>query len=94
MRTLSLTWQCLTAGKATDVSQRPDREIVTRVTGPDAGYAATPVFIVQAALLLLAKPQLGPAGVHTPAALLGAEEYVERLQRCGITFEELSSNAI
>lgn len=83
------------AGIPTEVGELPDREIVTRVSGPEPGYKATPIFIVQAALLLLEQhAQLGAAGVHTPAALLGAQGYVERLQKSGIKFEQLSSKQL
>ena len=78
-----------------DPAQLPDWEIVTRVIGPEPGYRATPICLVQAALLLLEQQApLGAPGVHTPAALLGAHAYVERLASAGITFEELSSKLL
>lgn len=65
------------------------------MSGPEPGYKATPIFIVQAALLLLDPlSKLDKPGVYTPGALLGADLYVKRLQAAGIKFEELSSKAI
>lgn len=84
------------SGTPTTPEQAPDWEIVTRVSGPEPGYKATPIFIVQAALLLLdplSKLKNTP-GVYTPGALLGADLYVKRLKAAGIKFEELSSKAI
>ena len=54
------------SGSAVQRPQLPDREVVLRITGPDPGYAATAVFLVQAGLtVLLERSKLPPPGVHT-----------------------------
>lgn len=75
--------------------EEPDVEVITRISGPEPGYIACSIFIVQAALTLLEEREKLPApGVHTPASLLGRTSYISRLQRRGITFEQVDSAAV
>jgi short subunit dehydrogenase-like uncharacterized protein len=65
--------------------QAPDVEVVTRVSGPEPGYIACSIFIVQAAITVLdERATLGIAGVYTPALLLQNTHYVDRLTSKGI----------
>lgn len=34
-------------------SQQPEKELVVQVTGPEPGYVATPIFMVQSAMVIL-----------------------------------------
>lgn len=57
------------------------------VAGPEPGYVATPICIVQACFVLLEERELLPAGgVLTPAVALGNSSFTDRLNKCGITF--------
>lgn len=66
----------------------PTAHVVCRVSGPEPGYVATPIILVNAALALLAsRDRLGSGGVWTVGALLGDTDVLERLQEHGIAFE-------
>ena len=39
----------------------PDQKIITRVTGPEAGYITTPICLIQSALVLLTEKDQLPA---------------------------------
>ena len=75
-------------------SMPPDREIVTRVTGPDPGYKATATIIAQSALFLLSEASRLEPRVHTPASLLGCDGIVDRLCKHQITFELVSDRQL
>eukprot|EP00049_Salpingoeca_infusionum_P025441 m.19298 g.19298 ORF g.19298 m.19298 type:complete len:410 (+) comp8012_c0_seq1:271-1500(+) len=68
----------------------PDVKIHTRVSGPEPGYVATPICIVQCALELLAKESSMPRGVLTPASAFRNTDLIARLTGEGIRFEVLS----
>uniref|UniRef100_A0A7R9YR15 Saccharopine dehydrogenase NADP binding domain-containing protein n=1 Tax=Chlamydomonas euryale TaxID=1486919 RepID=A0A7R9YR15_9CHLO len=73
----------------------PDREVVLRISGPDPGYAATSIYLAQAALTVLEdRGKLPGPGVHTPGALLCDTGYAERLQARGIKIEVVSDGAV
>jgi len=69
----------------------PTKQMVARVSGPEPGYVATPIFMVQSALVVLreaGKLPLG-GGVYAPGAAFAKTTLIERLTRRGITFEIL-----
>eukprot|EP00048_Salpingoeca_helianthica_P023178 m.22799 g.22799 ORF g.22799 m.22799 type:complete len:424 (-) comp8371_c0_seq1:647-1918(-) len=65
----------------------PDCSVVTAVSGPEPGYVATPIFLVDSALCLLEERALIPSGVLTTAAAFAKTKLIERLQKSGIKFE-------
>uniref|UniRef100_A0AAZ3PQK5 Saccharopine dehydrogenase-like oxidoreductase n=1 Tax=Oncorhynchus tshawytscha TaxID=74940 RepID=A0AAZ3PQK5_ONCTS len=72
-----------------DPSQgRPNAKIRTLVQGPEAGYVATPIAMVQAAITILNEPTALPkkGGVYTPGATFAKTKLVERLNKHGIQF--------
>lgn len=72
-----------------DTSQeKPSAKIRTRVQGPEAGYVATPIAMVQAALTLLNEAAALPkeGGVYTPGAAFAKTTLVDRLNKHGIQF--------
>uniref|UniRef100_A0A674EPX4 Saccharopine dehydrogenase-like oxidoreductase n=1 Tax=Salmo trutta TaxID=8032 RepID=A0A674EPX4_SALTR len=72
-----------------DPSQgRPNAKIRTLVQGPEAGYVATPIAMVQAAITILNEPTALPkkGGVYTPGAAFARTTLVERLNKHGIQF--------
>ncbi|KAL5723037.1 hypothetical protein ACHQM5_006483 [Ranunculus cassubicifolius] len=76
-------------------AEKPDMEIVTRVMGPEIGYVATPILIVQSALILLGKRgELPKGGVYPPGIVFGATDLQERLQENGISFDVVSKSSI
>lgn len=75
-----------------DPSQgKPNGKIRTVVQGPEAGYVATPIVMVQAALTMLnespALPKKG--GVYTPGAAFEKTTLINRLNKHGIQFSVL-----
>ncbi|XP_056268156.1 saccharopine dehydrogenase-like oxidoreductase [Pseudoliparis swirei] len=72
-----------------DPSQgKPNGKICTLVQGPECGYVATPIAIVQAALTMLNEPTALPktGGVYTPGAAFARTTLTERLNKHGIKF--------
>ncbi|KAM4603137.1 saccharopine dehydrogenase-like oxidoreductase [Polymixia lowei] len=72
-----------------DPSQgKPNAKIRTLVQGPEAGYVATPIAMVQAALTILNEPKALPktGGVYTPGAVFAKTTLIERLNKHGIQF--------
>lgn len=43
-------------------SEVPNKRLVVRVSGPEPGYVATPIFMVQAGLVILRETEKLPAG--------------------------------
>lgn len=71
----------------------PDQKIVTRVSGPDAGYVTTPICMVQCGLILLkeiSKDKFS-GGVYTTASLFRDTTLIDSLNKHNIKFETLSS---
>ena len=86
--------QDVLADAAKAATSMPDREIMTRITGPEPAYKSSAVMLVQSALFLLSEgPRVRP-GVHTPAAALGADAIVDRLSKHQIKFELLSDRQV
>lgn len=80
--------------QAADVGDPPNKEIRVEVSGPDPGYIATPIFLVQAALTLLEErkvitSRLGYGGVFTPGAVFGRTSFIDRIRKAGIAFNEI-----
>ncbi|XP_013872647.1 saccharopine dehydrogenase-like oxidoreductase [Austrofundulus limnaeus] len=72
-----------------DPSQgKPNAKIRTLVQGPECGYVATPIAMVQAALTILYEPAALPkrGGVYTPGAAFAKTTLVDRLNKHGIRF--------
>ncbi|KAM4743909.1 saccharopine dehydrogenase-like oxidoreductase [Anableps anableps] len=67
---------------------KPNAKIRTLVQGPEAGYVATPIAMVQAALTILNEPAALPkkGGVYTPGAAFAKTTLVDRLNKHGIQF--------
>uniref|UniRef100_A0A672PE70 Saccharopine dehydrogenase-like oxidoreductase n=1 Tax=Sinocyclocheilus grahami TaxID=75366 RepID=A0A672PE70_SINGR len=70
---------------------KPNGKIRTLVKGPEAGYVATPIAMVQAALTMLNESDSLPktGGVYTPGATFAKTTIVDRLNKHGIQFSVL-----
>lgn len=76
---------------ASQVNGEPDKQVVTRVMGPEAGYITTSVAVIQCALIVLSQRQNLPrGGVFTPGVVFGPTDLQERLSQNGIAFEVVS----
>lgn len=91
--TYGVGWEEKAAG---EYAGDPDYQVVTRVSGPEPGYIATPIFVVAAAMTLLLDHDVLPyAGqVLTPAAAFEGTRYRQRLMARGIRFDILSKGPI
>lgn len=71
-------------------------KICTQVKGPEAGYVATPIAMVQAAMTLLTETSNLPksGGVFTPGAAFCHTKLIDRLNRHGIEFSVISSTEV
>lgn len=75
--------------------KKPDKEIVTRISGPENGYVTTPIVLIQAALLMSdERNRLPKGGVLTPGVVFGGTDYLQRLQNNGISFDVISTRKI
>ncbi|XP_020632673.1 saccharopine dehydrogenase-like oxidoreductase [Orbicella faveolata] len=63
-----------------------DGQIETKVVGPEAGYVATPICMVQAALVILEETLPNSGGVLTPAAAFTGTSLIDRLNEHGVKF--------
>ncbi|XP_023530245.1 probable mitochondrial saccharopine dehydrogenase-like oxidoreductase At5g39410 [Cucurbita pepo subsp. pepo] len=71
-----------------------DMKIVTRVMGPESGYVATPIILLQCALIVLRKREILPkGGVLTPGIVFGPTDLQKRLEENGICFDVISKHA-
>ncbi|XP_048213475.1 saccharopine dehydrogenase-like oxidoreductase [Perognathus longimembris pacificus] len=75
---------------------KPNVKICTQVKGPEAGYAATPIAMVQAAMTLLNDVTDLPkgGGVFTPGAAFSRTRLIDRLNQHGIEFSVISSSEV
>lgn len=81
--------------KSITPGKKPDKEIVTRISGPEIGYVTTPIVLIQAALIMLdERKHLPKGGVLTPGVVFGETDYLQRLQDNGITFDVVSTKKI
>ncbi|XP_041105553.1 saccharopine dehydrogenase-like oxidoreductase [Polyodon spathula] len=71
---------------------KPNLKICTQVKGPEAGYVATPIVMVQAAITLLNDPKSLPkeGGVYTPGAAFYKTSLIERLNKHGVVFSVIN----
>ncbi|KAB1258821.1 Saccharopine dehydrogenase-like oxidoreductase [Camelus dromedarius] len=93
--TMTFFGQGYSQGFGTDKS-KPNIRICTQVKGPEAGYVATSIAMVQAAMTLLNDasdlPKVG--GVFTPAAAFSRTKLIDRLTQRGIEFSVISSSEV
>nr|GMC95178.1 probable mitochondrial saccharopine dehydrogenase-like oxidoreductase At5g39410 [Ipomoea batatas] len=83
------------AALASEEGKKPDMEIITRVTGPEIGYSATPIILIQCALVLLShRHELPKGGVFLPGIIFGPTDLQQQLQRNGISFEFISKKKL
>ncbi|XP_051867624.1 saccharopine dehydrogenase-like oxidoreductase [Pristis pectinata] len=71
---------------------KPSVKICTRVKGPEPGYIATSMAMVQAAVTILWEQKSLPkrGGVYTPGAVFSKTTLTERLNKRGIEFTVIS----
>nr|XP_034964210.1 saccharopine dehydrogenase-like oxidoreductase [Zootoca vivipara] len=71
---------------------KPNVKICTQVKGPEAGYVATPIAMVQAAVVLLKDKSSLPkkGGVYSPGAAFSNTKLIDRLKQHGIEFSVIS----
>ncbi|XP_032098077.1 saccharopine dehydrogenase-like oxidoreductase isoform X1 [Sapajus apella] len=93
--TLTFFGQGYGQGVGTD-KNKPNIKICTQVKGPEAGYVATPIAMVQAAVTLLNDasdlPKAG--GVFTPGGAFSKTKLIDRLNKHGIEFSVISSSEV
>ncbi|VAH44190.1 unnamed protein product [Triticum turgidum subsp. durum] len=83
------------SARASERGSKPDKEIVTRVSGPEIGYITTPIVLVQCALVLLSqRANLPKGGVYTPGAVFGPTDLQKRLEENGLSFELISTKTL
>lgn len=72
----------------------PNLKMVAQISGPEPGYVATPIFLVESAYAILRNSGKFPVkgGVLTTAAAFGQTNMIERLQKQGITFEVIENH--
>ncbi|KAK9683889.1 hypothetical protein RND81_10G172500 [Saponaria officinalis] len=76
-------------------NREPDTEIITRIMGPESGYIATPIILVQSALIILSQRENFPkGGVYPPGIVFGPTDLQERLQQNGISFDFISRRSL
>jgi len=81
--------------KTISPGKEPDKQVLTRVSGPEIGYVTTPIVCIQAALLMLdERKHLPKGGVYTPAIVFSGTDYLQRLQRNGLHFDVISTTKI
>ncbi|XP_052768955.1 saccharopine dehydrogenase-like oxidoreductase [Mya arenaria] len=73
----------------TEHDTAPDTQMIVRVSGPEAGYVATPIVMVQCACTLLKEISQDKfrGGVYTTAMLFRETSLIERLIKNNIKFE-------
>ncbi len=70
----------------------PDQHVQVSVKGPEPGYIATPIIMVQTALTLQQERErcqtaMGQGGVYTAGALFEETALIQRLSKAGVLFE-------
>jgi len=82
-------------GRVFERGTKPDKEIVTRVSGPEIGYITTPIVLVQCALVLLGqRANLPKGGVYTPGTVFGPTDLQKRLEENGLSFDLISTRTL
>ncbi|NXH70996.1 SCPDL oxidoreductase, partial [Hydrobates tethys] len=71
---------------------KPNVKICTEVKGPEPGYIATPIAMVQAAVSLLEDTACLPkqGGVYSPGAAFSKTKLIDRLNKHGVEFSVIS----
>ncbi|XP_072712620.1 saccharopine dehydrogenase-like oxidoreductase isoform X2 [Ciconia boyciana] len=71
---------------------KPNVKICTEVKGPEPGYVATPIAMVQAAVSLLEDAACLPkqGGVYSPGAAFSKTKLIDRLNKHGVEFSVIS----
>uniref|UniRef100_A0A8C4N787 Saccharopine dehydrogenase-like oxidoreductase n=1 Tax=Eptatretus burgeri TaxID=7764 RepID=A0A8C4N787_EPTBU len=71
---------------------KPEQKITTQVRGPDPGYVATSILMVQSGLTLLQERSALPpkGGVYTPGIAFGGTSLIKRLIKHGMHFSVLA----
>ncbi|NXC77285.1 SCPDL oxidoreductase, partial [Anhinga anhinga] len=71
---------------------KPNVKICTEVKGPEPGYVATPILMVQAAVSLLEDAACLPkqGGVYSPGAAFSKTKLIDRLNKHGVEFSVIS----
>ncbi|NWX91104.1 SCPDL oxidoreductase, partial [Nothoprocta pentlandii] len=71
---------------------KPNVKICTQVKGPEPGYIATPIAMVQAGVALLEEAACLPAqgGVYSPGAAFSKTKLIERLNKRGLEFSVIT----
>ncbi|XP_033115899.1 saccharopine dehydrogenase-like oxidoreductase [Anneissia japonica] len=69
-----------------------DRQMITKVSGPEPGYVATPIAMIQSAFVLLKESSKlpGKGGVFTPGAAFAKTSLIKRLTEHGFHFNTVS----
>lgn len=76
-------------------NMKPDMEIITRVMGPEIGYVATAIILLQCALILLSqRDNLPKGGAYPPGIVFGPTDLQKRLQQFGISFDLISKRSL
>lgn len=80
------------AGTPATPKAEPDQQVLVSVQGPEPGYIATPIIMVQAALTLQqerdrCQAAVGSGGVFTAGALFSETALIQRLSKAGVSFE-------
>lgn len=80
---------------ASQTVSKLDTQIITRISGPEVGYVATPIALIQCALIMLAdRPRLPKGGVYPPGIVFGPTDLQKRLQENGISFDVISRKTL
>jgi hypothetical protein len=83
------------SARASERGSKPDKEIVTRVSGPEIGYITTPIVLVQCALVMLSqRGNLPKGGVYTPGVVFGPTDLQKRLEENGLSFDVMSRRTL
>ncbi|XP_064014757.1 saccharopine dehydrogenase-like oxidoreductase [Pogoniulus pusillus] len=71
---------------------KPNVKICTEVRGPEPGYVATPIAMVQAGVSLLEDTACLPkqGGVYSPGAVFSKTKLIDRLNKHGVEFSVIS----
>lgn len=85
-------WEEILTEPTDEHKEPPKKKLITRVSGPEPGYVATPICMVQAALVVIQEAEKLPfqGGVYPPGAAFAKTTLIERLNKRGVTFEVIS----
>ncbi|KDO27871.1 saccharopine dehydrogenase [Saprolegnia parasitica CBS 223.65] len=100
MAAASFTHFCIARGyeDAAKADGALDWQVKVRLDGPEPGYVATPICLVEAALVVVqdgaSEKRKLPRGVLTPGAAFKHSDYIAKLQSRGLEFSILSAGPI